>query len=236
MLIQTSEWESWLLDIIEAGYIRGVHLVIWISAIAIMYVAGAIFLNRSLQEGLLKSQMWVYRSFGLFFILMGITRILFVLGYFIEPFYNFLLALGYAFGALSLLPLVITLEKWLIKWSRHFFSIVGIILTILSFYFVIFDVSHSELSRTIQEIGMPIMAGSFLILYMYLIKITIGAVRKKAILTLIGMTIFVIGIVLDGERLLYGFYGTSLLLPMMFLSPAVFISGILLMLYAQRVD
>ena len=95
MILQSSEWEDWLIDIINAGYIRGMHLIIWIAAISLMYVAAAVFLVRSSKEGLLVSQIWIFRSFALFFILMGFTRICFVLGYFIESYYNFLLALSY---------------------------------------------------------------------------------------------------------------------------------------------
>jgi hypothetical protein len=201
-----------------------------------MYVVAMLFLKRSMREGLIISQVWVYRAYSLFFILMGITRILFVFGYFVESYYNFLLALGYSFGALALLPIVFVMEKWLITKSKRIFSIIGLILNGLSFYFVIFDVANSELSRSIQEYGMPVMAGSFLILYMWMIKISIGSVRKKAALTLLGMIVFVGGILLDGETLLFGFYGTPLLLPMMFLSPTIFVIGMVLMVFAQKMD
>lgn len=236
MILQNSEFEDWLVDIINAGYIRGAHLVIWILAISLMYFAASVFLVRSLKKGLIITQVWVFRSFALFFILMGFTRICFVLGYFVEPYYNFLLALGYAFASLSLLPIIIVLEKWLITWSRKIFSILGLILTILSFYFVIFNVSGSELSRTIQTIGMPFMALSFVILYAWMIKNTVGEVRKKSIVTLVGMFVFVMGILLDGEALLYSFYGTNLLIPMLYLAPIVFMIGIVMITYAQKTD
>lgn len=236
MILQDSVWESWLVDIINAGYIRGLHLAVWIVAIGTMYFVAMLFLKRSLTEGLIISQIWIYRSFALFFMLMGITRILFVFGYFVESYYNFLLATGYAFGAVSLLPIVFVMEKWLITKSKRIFSIFGIILTALSFYFVIFNVSESELSRTIQTIGMPFMAGAFFILYLWMIKISVGSVRKKASMTLFGMIIFVAGILLDGEDLLYTFYGTPLLQPMLYVSPIVFILGMVLIAVAQKTD
>ena len=152
-----------------------------------------------------ESQKALFKSFGLLFAIMGITRICFVFSYFIEPYYNFLLAVGYTFGAVALLPLVYTLEKYMITQTKRFFTIVGAIMVVLGFLFLFLTFSIpeiSELSRTIQDIGMPILALSFLILYGLVIKNATGIIRKKAIMTLLGLVIFVVGILLDSESLL----------------------------------
>ena len=103
MLIQNSTWEPWLVVLLEDpiwGYTRGVNLVTWIAAISLMYAATIVFFRRAARTDF-ESQKSLFRSFGLFFAIMGITRICFIFSYFIEPYYNFLLAVGYTFGTLS---------------------------------------------------------------------------------------------------------------------------------------
>lgn len=231
MFVQESIWDPWLVDMMadpQFGYIRGYHLGLWVIAIACMYIAAAIFWGRSRKEGMFESQIWVFRSFALFFILMGVTRISFVIAYWVEPYYNLLLAIGYTFGAFSLLPLIATLEKYILIKTHHFFTIVGIILSVISFYFL-FVPYESDLSREIQNLGMPILLAAFLILYLWMIKISTGMVRTKAIMTLLGMFVLTLGIILDGEGILES--GLSI-----WVSPPIFIAGILIILMTQKMD
>jgi hypothetical protein len=76
---------------------------------------------------------------------------------------------------------------------------------------------------------MPILSGAFVFLYLWMIKISTGLVRRKAITTLFGMFIFVIGIILDGEGLLES--GLNI-----WIAPAIFIAGIWFIVYAQKMD
>jgi hypothetical protein len=233
MLLQNSEWDSWLKVLLEDsiwGYMRGVNLAFWITAISIMYLTSIVFMRRAARTDF-ESQKHLFRSYGLFFILMGITRISFVLAYFIEPYYNLLLSIGYVFGALSLLPLVFTLEKYMITQTKRLFSLIGLILVVLGFVFLILTLEFpkiSETSRTVQDIGMPIIALSYLILYGIVIKNSTGDIRKKAIMTLVGMIVFVAGILFDSENLLAINPAT------MHIAPVVFSLGIILIAHFQK--
>ncbi|MHA1340825.1 MAG: hypothetical protein ACTSRZ_12555 [Promethearchaeota archaeon] len=235
-IFQNSTWDENVQGIIENGYVRGMHLIAWVIAIALMYISVFVFISRSKKKELIISQVWIFRSFALFFGLMGITRILFVFAYYIEPWYNFFLATAYAFGALSLLPIVFVLEKWLIRWSRRIFTIIGIILNILSFYYAIFNVQQSATARLIQQIGMPFLALAFLILYLFLIKNSVGVVRKKAILTLFGMVVFVVGILLDSEQMLFSSLESPYFIFLLYISPIVFSLGIILIVSSQKIS
>ncbi len=92
--------------------------------------------------------------------IMGLTRISFLLGYTFQSDYNFYLALGYMFGAISFLPMFFTLEHFIIVKTHKIFSIIGIILALLGIYFAVFSYD-SAMSLLIQDIGMPILAGMF---------------------------------------------------------------------------
>ena len=237
MYFQTSTWSTALINLQNNGiwsYYRGVNLTLWLIAIVTMYIAGIIFFHRASQKDLIVSQVWLYRSFGLVFIIMSLTRISFIFGYFIEPYYNFFLSLGYTFAAISLLPIVITFERFIVTNTHKFFSIVGTALCIIAIYFNIFP-SESQLSRTIQDIGMPVIALSFLILYAWVIRHSAGDVRHKAIMTLVGMVVFVVGIILDSESIIFGLSPISAII-VMDSSPIIFWLGIVIMTFSQRID
>jgi hypothetical protein len=232
MQLQNSEWEPWLEEMMAdnlLGYVRGVNLVLWLIAIVTIYIVGTTFFLRAQRDGIMDSQKRFYQSFGFFFFTMGVTRIFFVASYWIEPYYNLLLVIGYSFAALSLVPLVATIEKYMITQSKHFFTAIGIILTLLSFYFIVFP-SQSEISRTIQYVGMPVLGGSFILLYLFVIKNSIGSLRSKAMKTLMGMIIFTLGIILDGEDLL-----VSGAIPI-HLPPIIFTIGIIIIGFSQKMD
>ncbi|MHA1732723.1 MAG: hypothetical protein ACTSU5_12330 [Promethearchaeota archaeon] len=228
---QTTQWDPWLRDLLsdpQWGYYRGVHLYMWLATIIMMYMVAMVFVHRSKAEGLLPSQKWLFLSYGLFLVLMGATRIAFVVAYFVEPWYHFLLALGYAFGAVSLLPIVFTLENFVVTATKHVFSIIGLVLSGLSFVFL-FIPQESELSRTIQQVGMPFLGVAFFLLYLWLIKMSVGRVRTKAILTLLGILLFIVGTVLDSESLIEG--GLSY-----YLSPPILAAGVVIIGIAQKTE
>lgn len=234
MYLQNSTWEPWLETLLSDntwGYLRGYNLYEWILAISLMYFVGIIFFfraKRSKAQGI-ESLTWLYRAFGLFMFVHGLTRICFVFAYWIEPYYNFFLALGYAFGACSLLLVVIVLEKYFVQQTKHFFSIVGIILVLASFYFVIFP-SASELSRTIQNFGMPVIGFAFVLLYGHVIRITVGTVRKKAIFTLLSMFVFILAVLMDSETAL-----EANTFPL-FLPPIILALGTILIGLSQKME
>ena len=181
MFFQISQWPLWLSNLINNGfwgYARGLNLILWLIAIGLMYVAGGIFILRTHRKEIIISQIWLYRSFALFFMIMGLTRISFLLGYTFQSDYNFYLALGYMFGAISFLPMFFTLEHFIIVKTHKIFSIIGIILALLGIYFAVFSYD-SAMSLLIQDIGMPILAGCFAILYIWLITQTTGTVQEK---------------------------------------------------------
>ncbi|HMF30914.1 MAG TPA: hypothetical protein VKK79_05850 [Candidatus Lokiarchaeia archaeon] len=236
MLFQNSVWAQWLIDAMTDpvyGYARGINLFLWVGAITIMYITGIVFFVRAAKKDLPPSQVWLNRSFGLLFFLMGVTRIVFILGYIIEAYYNFLLALGYAVASLSLLPIVATFEKWATPQTKRFFTIVAIIICVIAFYFV-FTPAQSALSRTIQDIGMPVVAAEFAILYIWIIKNSTGNVRKKAISTFLGALVFVVGILLDSESIIEEWI---LISPFLIdIAPIVFAIGVIIMGVSQKLE
>lgn len=235
MIFQNSEWDPWLENMMSDpvyGYVRGINMYLWIIAISLMYIAAAIFLKRSNVKDLYPSQKSIFFGYACFFALMGITRICFFFSYWIEPYYNLLLTIGYTFGALSFIPLIFGLERHIITKSHFFFTIAGVITTGLSAYFI-FVPAESDTARTIQNIAMPVVLAGFVLLYLFMIKQSTGEIRKKVMLTFIGIVIFLAGVLLDSESLFESIADPTLFMQ---ISPIVFSIGILMIIRFQRMD
>ncbi len=200
MIGQTSMWDSWLIMAFENGYYRGFNLILWILVCIVMFASSLIFFNRARNPKLIESQRANFLAFGFLMLFMDFTRISFIFSYFFESYYNFLLALGYAFAAISLFPAVYVYEKFIITKTKHFFTIFSTIFVVIATIFL-FKPAESDLSLTIQQIGMPVIAASFFILYIWMIRKSAGDVRKKSLKTLVGMIIWSLGIIFDSESL-----------------------------------
>ncbi len=225
-----STWPSSLVDLINnLRYYRDLHFITWIIAIGMMYIVGIVIWSRSRKSGVIPSQARFLQSFALLFFLMGVTRILFVLCYFFEPYYEILKTIAYAFAALSLLPVIITIEKWSLPQTHKIFSIIALALCVVGFYFV-FEPTQSEVSRTIQQVTMPVLFAVFVILYVWVIRLSTGTVRKKAIMALIGAFIFGLGIILDSEQLVLSIPA------IMYLSPILLTFSVLILVFSQKAD
>ncbi len=225
-----SSWGTDLTNLIEnLGYYRSFHLVTWIIAIGMMYIVGIVIWSRSKKSGVITSQARFLQSFALLFFLMGITRVLFVFGYFYDSYFEILKTIAYAFAALSLLPIIITIEKWSLPQTHKIFSIIALVLCVVGFYFV-FEPTQSEISRTIQQVTIPVLFVVFVILYVWVIKLSTGAVRTKAILALIGAFIFGLGVILDSEQLVLSIPA------IMYLSPLLLVFSMIILGISQKAD
>jgi hypothetical protein len=227
-------WSSYLIDLFNDPvfpYYRGIHLGMWITAVVIMYILCVIFIIRSKREGIFDSQKWLFRSFALFFGLMGGTRIFFIIGCLIEPWYEITLVIAYLFGILSLTPAVMTLEKYIVTKTHKIFSLLAIAISISSLIFV-FIPSQYALSRGIMSAAMPFLLFIFVFLYVSVIRNSVGTVRKKSLLTLIGMVIIVIGTLLDSEALLVAMANHIITAA----GPIVFSIGCIIIGYSQKLD
>jgi hypothetical protein len=225
MLCQESTWAPWLLEILKDpvwGYMRGFNLAMWVIAISIMYIVGGLFFwsVRSKKPNRVEKELrWAY---GWWMWVMGITRICFVFAYWVEPYYNLFLAVGYFCGAASLVPLVYALEKWIIKQTRFAFSIVAFGVTIFSGFFLLFPY-QSALARGVQNYALPFVATVFVGLYIRRILASEGIVRRKGSMTLFGYFVVTSGIIVDGEAMIQtNFY-------LAYAAPFIFITGILLL-------
>jgi len=138
--------------------------------------------------------------------LYGVCRVFFILMFHIDPNnnYNLFASIAYSFGNLGFTAVIWALEK--AKYKTKFFFLIALIISIITIIGTIAELlSLANVRETlllIITLGMPVAGFFIIILYISLIRLSAGVVRKKAIYGLIGFLIFIIGIFMDGQTFL----------------------------------
>jgi hypothetical protein len=213
---------------LPAEYLNTVDLYLWIAAIVVQFFAFMIFIKRGFKVVDLGTLRGLLLSYGLFFLFMGINRIFFILAY-KTNFYSESLGIGYVFASSGAVPVIYILEKYMVRKTKMMFTILTIITTAVCISPLVFPERLIEL-RELAQILALFSSLIWFILYFYIAKVTAGAPRKKALITILGMTLSAVGFTLDSERVLI-----MRLIPV-WVAPILYIVGIMLLIYSQTLE
>ncbi|MHA1378113.1 MAG: hypothetical protein ACTSRG_07000 [Candidatus Helarchaeota archaeon] len=180
------------------------NLVLFIIFAAILLIFGISFLimAKKLDE---ESQRRIKLAYGLFGVFYGTCRVLFIIIFqdFSNPpqNYDLIANIAYSFGMVGFTSIIWALEK--AKYETKYLFLINFAITIMTVSGVLLNLLGIAIIREIVLIiitlGTPI-AGFFIIfLYIQLIRLSSGELRKKAIYTLLGFLIMASGITLDGQ-------------------------------------
>ncbi|MHA1275406.1 MAG: hypothetical protein ACTSQP_10710 [Promethearchaeota archaeon] len=180
------------------------NFYIFIIYAAVLIIFGIIFLNKVKSQEI-EGAKRIKLSFGLFGIFYGICRIFFILMFqdFTNPDqnYNLIANIAYSFGMVGFTALIWALEK--VKYQKNYFFMISLIITIITISGVFLNLLKiAEIRESILIIiylGTPLAGFFIFILYIQLIRLSSGLVRKKAIYSLLGFIIMVIGITMDSQ-------------------------------------
>jgi hypothetical protein len=211
----------------DAGYMQGWHLIAWIAIIVMMYVFAVYGLIRAAHAEL-ASQKWFYRAFCWFLIFYGITNITIVLSIWSNAGndYNFYQGIANFSGVVSLFPLILTFEKYLVSKTHFVFTIIGIVVVILVGLVYVLMPNNPTVSLRIAQVGAPILLVIVVALFFVLISQSAGEVRKRAIYTLLGIAFAGFGAIFNGVDMI------GLGVPL-YVAPILFGLGILLIVWSQ---
>jgi hypothetical protein len=185
--------------------IGSLNLILFIVFAALLFIFGITFFKRAkLQE--IEMARRIKYSLGLFMIFYGICRVLFILMFHIDPDnnYNLIASIAYSFGNAGFTAVIWALEK--AKYKTKFFFLIALAITVITIIGTIGELLQlanvREVLLQIITLGMPVAGFFIVILYISLVRLSAGVVRKKSIYALIGFLIFILGIFLDGQTIL----------------------------------
>ncbi|MHA1340821.1 MAG: hypothetical protein ACTSRZ_12535 [Promethearchaeota archaeon] len=207
---------------------------LWMIACLIGIVLGAIFFKRAKKlKDEIKSQKQVFYGYGLFYLMYVITRILFIFSDIARInhsiYYDTFVSGAYIFTAIALFVVIVTIERYLIKQTKKAFTMItlaGLISIIILFIISIFNEGILGILRIINTSMMVLGGLLIIILYIILVKTSIGMLKRNAIFSLSGILILAIGLVFDMDAL-------SDIIPV-FISPIIVSIGAILFGIGQK--
>jgi hypothetical protein len=188
------------------GLYTGWNLYLWYSAIVVQLIISILLFVRSKKLKEMESVYRLVQAYGFFFLAMAINRFFFlwayipILGYF-PPNYSLYLGIGYIFCSAALVPVIFVIEKFIVKKTKYIFTVLCTLLVIMAIITIFLPDNLVEIRNTMQLMGLGTSLIWF-ILYFWMIKNTFGDPRKKAINTVLGVIIALLGFTLDSERFL----------------------------------
>ncbi len=181
-----------------------INLYLFIAFAAILIALGILFVYKAKKQELEASKR-IKLAFGLFGIFFGVCRVFFILMFqaFTNPDvnYNLLANIAYSFGMIGFTCLIWALEK--AKYETRYFFLIGLAITILTMVGILLNILNvlviREFILIVIMLGTPIAGFFIVILYIQLIRMSTGTIRKRSIYSLAGFLIMVVGITMDGQ-------------------------------------
>jgi len=198
--------------------------VLWIMAFSVLFLAFLLFLLASKKSDI-ESRKNVLIGYGMFCLLFGLTRFFFYISDFFGDFHDTIIVLGYGTGILGLISVIFILETYLIKTKKVLTIITSICFLIM--IFAILGLTTRDVALTMIYILSPAALIAATIAYIYFIKNSTGASRKKAIGALLGIFLIFFGHFMDSNL------WTSLFDTPIIISPIVLIFGVLFFTSSQ---
>lgn len=202
------------------GLYTGLNLAAWWAAAGIMLIISILLHQKAKRYSQTPTLAKVLNAYSIFFFLLMVNRVFFILSY-ITAVYNLSLSLGYFTVALGFFAVVYVIEKEIVKQTRFIFSIITMIIVILAFISIWLPDNLATIRDTLQLAAMG--PGAFIfILYFFMVKMSTGDPRRKALIQIFGLALAFIGYALDSDAA----YRTGML-PIM-LAPCLHIVGLII--------
>ena len=212
----------------QAIYYKGISLILWIIAIALLFIGDVLFYLKS-RKTEFTTQRKLYIGYSFFFFFFALMRITFIVAVYLPSDYDFYTSLGYILGTIGLIILLFIIETYLVPKTKRIFTLITIVMFSVSLISLIGTVSR-EFSLTILNILQPIAVLIIFGIYLFIILKGTGEIRTKAIWFLIGLILLFLGHIMDSEMWFTAFPAFPYEIP-----PIVMIGGIIIILYKQLI-
>jgi Na+-transporting NADH:ubiquinone oxidoreductase subunit NqrB len=153
----------------------------------------------------------------------------YILAYNIENYYNILLIAAYIMSILSTILVISTIEKYIVTKTRFMITILAAVIILIGVIFL-FIAEQSPKLRIINQVAAPVLGVFVLGLYLMVIVKSTGDLRKRALFTLFGILVLLLGMFLDTESMM-AILGSG---PQLLLAPLSVIIGSIIIIQSQK--
>lgn len=208
------------------GYYQGGSLVLWITSIVLLFALAVAFFIKAFKMEDREPKIGLL-AYGLFGILYGMMRVMYIIGVYSPSSYDFYITLGYIFSVSSLLPILYVLETQVITATKKAFLIITLFCFVVSLIALISELSR-YVATTVLWLLQPSAAFVVIAMYLYIAIKSEGTVRRKATMILIGIFLVMASHLMDTEL----FISAVPLMPLE-IPPILLIMGCVLISYPQ---
>lgn len=212
--------------LIGIGYYQGLSIILWYICSIALFIFAAIFFIKAYRIDVKEPKLG-YIAYGIFGLFFGLTRLVYIIGVFSPPMYDFYVTLGYIFTVLALLPVLYILETQVFTATKKVFLIISVVCFIFSL-FAFIGAASRYLASTIMWILMPFTASVIMGMYLLIALKSEGKLRTKAVLIFIGILLITIGHMMDSELVI-----VNLSFIPLEVTPIIYIAGIVIFSYTQ---
>ncbi len=210
------------------GYYFSWDFPVWIASIIIGFLGVVVFYWRGKKAEIASSKSLFFGIAFLFFFL-SLARISFIIAIWnTTANYDSVVNYGYIFEVAGITCLFIEIERAIIKQTHYvmtIFSLFGVIVGILTeFTLIAIDISR-VLSTLISSVDTILI----ILIFLYLVKSSTGSVRRRTILSFIGIVCIFVGWLFDSEIIYEAWPSQPILLP-----PILTVVGLLIIIINQK--
>ncbi|MHA1731322.1 MAG: hypothetical protein ACTSU5_05230 [Promethearchaeota archaeon] len=188
------------------GYMRGLDLYFWFACIAVLFGGAVAFIWKGTRAET-PVQKKIYAGYGLFAACYGVTRIMYTLGVLIPDYYDEYTIAGYVFGLAALAFIINVVERYLLKDvlnTRQAFTTISasmLAISVLGLFGVIARYAFLYFLYAVIIADVVILC----VLFGFLVAKTTGELRRKTVLSFLGIVVVFLGNFTDSELFLSTF-------------------------------
>ena len=186
-------------------YYHGINIYVNLASITLLIVIGLLLFRKNEEDAEYFKRLKM--TWGIEFNFFAVCKIFFILAVYIPEYYTIFVEIGYVWAYVGMSSIIFVNEHYLIKKTRHGLSFIALGMIVL-FILGLLGLLTRDILQGIQAITNSTLIMFLIIIYVYLAFTSTGAIRKDAVLLIVSMVFFSLGIILDGEQIIIAEYAS----------------------------
>ena len=187
-------------DIYPSDYMMTIDYYIWLAVVVIGIISIMIFFAKIYKvESIQKPYLY---GISFFLLLLTLQRVAYIIAVKMIVDYNFWTILGYICSLAGMTCFFLGIEKTVIRKTKYLLSLttlLGVLIGLLA----LFEFLDRDIAMMITYIISTLATVIIIALFAWMISKSTGSIRRKSIITFIGVVVLFAGIMMDSE-LVYG--------------------------------
>ncbi len=183
-------------DIYPSDYMMTIDYYIWLAVVVIGIISVLIFFAKIYKVESIQKP-YLYRI-SFFLLLLTLQRVAYIIAVKLNVDYNFWTILGYICSLAGMTCFFLGIEKSVIRKTKYLLSLttlLGVLIGLLA----LFEFLDRDIAMKITYIISTLATVIIIALFAWMISKSTGSIRRRSIITFIGVVVLFMGIMMDSE-------------------------------------